>query len=109
MKIFRTKQPSPYGEDYTEILEDLKNTTIDLENTYVNLANVIDPDLIDYYIYHAKAMQIRHKFLLSQLKQLERHAEALLKPSAEAKTKAFLQGSVKDKAQPLLQSSAEDH
>lgn len=83
MKLFKPKQTSLYGEGYTDLLEDLKNTTHDLENTYTNLANVIDPDLIDYYIYHAKAMQIRHKFLLTQLKRLDPHKEILVQNTEE--------------------------
>ena len=30
-----------------------------------------DPDLIDYYIYQVKAAQMRHKFLLTKVKQFE--------------------------------------
>jgi hypothetical protein len=44
---------------------------LDLKNTYTNLSNVVEPDLIDYYIYQAKAMQMRYKFLLESVKKLE--------------------------------------
>ncbi|MBQ2282658.1 MAG: DUF2508 family protein, partial [Agathobacter sp.] len=32
---------------------------------------VVEPDLIDYYIYQAKAVQMRYKFLLNCVKQIE--------------------------------------
>lgn len=90
MKIFRTKQPDPYEEGYQDLMQDLEKTTKDLKNTYVNLSNVIDPDLIDYYIYHAKAMQIRHKFLLTQLKQLDRREEIDKNRGSHARKPLFL-------------------
>ena len=39
--------------------------------TTENLENVVDPDLIDYYIYQAKAVQMRYKFLLGCVKKIE--------------------------------------
>jgi hypothetical protein len=53
------------------LLQDLDQTQHDLANAYTNLEYMTDPDLIDYYIYQVKAVQMRHKFLLSQVKQLE--------------------------------------
>lgn len=50
---------------------DIKKTTEELQLTYTNLENVVDPDLIDYYIYQAKAVQMRYKFLLDCVKKLE--------------------------------------
>lgn len=50
---------------------DIKKTTEELQLTYANLENVVDPDLIDYYIYQAKAVQMRYKFLLDCVKKLE--------------------------------------
>ncbi|MBU5233485.1 YaaL family protein, partial [[Eubacterium] rectale] len=31
----------------------------------------VEPDLIDYYIYQAKAVSMRYKFLINCAKQLE--------------------------------------
>lgn len=69
MKLFKSTEEAPDG--YTVLLSDLRQTTADLRNAYTNLENVVDPDLIDYYIYQAKAVQMRYKFLLECMKKLE--------------------------------------
>ena len=48
MKLFKTTPQPPDG--YAILLDNLKQTTAELQNTYANLENVVDPDLIDYYI-----------------------------------------------------------
>ena len=69
MKLFKTTPQPPDG--YAILLDNLKQTTAELQNTYANLENVVDPDLIDYYIYQAKAVQMRYKFLLGCVKKIE--------------------------------------
>ncbi|MCM1282846.1 MAG: YaaL family protein [Muribaculaceae bacterium] len=69
MKFFKTVPEPPDG--YTVLLNDIARTTADLRNAYENLENVVEPDLIDYYIYQAKAVQMRYKFLLECAKKLE--------------------------------------
>lgn len=69
MKFFKTSPPPPDG--YTKLLDNLKQTTTELQTAYENLENVVEPDLIDYYIYQAKAVQMRYKFLLGCVKKIE--------------------------------------
>lgn len=69
MKLFKTTPPEKDG--YATLLQDLQQTTVELQNAYENLENVVEPDLIDYYIYQAKAVQMRYKFLLGCVKKLE--------------------------------------
>ena len=69
MKLFN--QSKKDDDAYLILKEDIEKTTSDLRAAYTNLENVVDPDLIDYYIYQAKAVQIRYKFLLSCIKKLE--------------------------------------
>lgn len=69
MKIFKTK--TEVDEGYALLVSDLEKTTDDLRVAYDNLENVSDPDLIDYYIYQAKAVQMRYKFLLNCVKKIE--------------------------------------
>lgn len=69
MKLFKTTPEPPNG--YTILMSDIERTTADLRNVYENLENVVEPDLIDYYIYQAKAVQMRYKFLLECAKKLE--------------------------------------
>ena len=40
-------------------------------DAYRNLENVIDPDLIDCYIYELNSVQMRYKFLLASIKKME--------------------------------------
>lgn len=69
MKLFNKSKKDV--DAYLILKEDIEKTTSDLRAAYTNLENVVDPDLIDYYIYQAKAVQIRYKFLLSCIKKLE--------------------------------------
>lgn len=40
-----------------------------LDSAYSNFENVVDPDLIDSYIYEVNAVQLRYKFLLKLAKE----------------------------------------
>ncbi len=69
MSIFRTSTETNDG--YELLLRDLEQTTDDLKDAYNNLGNVVEPDLIDYYIYQVKAVSMRYKFLLDCVKKIE--------------------------------------
>lgn len=69
LKLFKTTPETPDG--YAVLVDNLQQTTTELKIAYENLQNVVDPDLIDYYIYQAKAVQMRYKFLLGCVKKLE--------------------------------------
>ena len=69
MKIFKSAEPASSG--YDMLIDSLHKTSADLQIVYENLQNVVEPDLIDYYIYQAKAVQMRYKFLLGCVKKLE--------------------------------------
>ena len=56
---------------YALIKNDLHQTAKDLQDAYNNLENVVDPDLIDCYIYELNAVQMRYKFLLATIKKME--------------------------------------
>ena len=60
-----------YDKRYAVLLDDLEKTKHDLDSAYTNLANVIEPDLIACYIYEVQSVQMRYKFLLSRVKQIE--------------------------------------
>ena len=68
MKLF--KAPT-VNCGYKTLQDDIKKTTNELQIVYNNLENVVEPDLIDYYIYQAKAVSMRYKFLINCAKQLE--------------------------------------
>lgn len=67
---FFAKTP-PEDNYYTLIKNDLHQTARDLQDAYTNLENVVDPDLIDCYIYELNSVQMRYKFLLSTIKKME--------------------------------------
>ncbi|MCI8281531.1 MAG: YaaL family protein [Lachnospiraceae bacterium] len=69
MRIF--KQTTENEENYALLLDDLKKTKSDLDLAYANFENVVDPDLIDSCIYQVNAVQLRYKFLLGRVKQIE--------------------------------------
>ena len=71
MKLFKSPNTTN-NEPYMILKDDIKRTTSDLNVAYTNLQNVVDPDLIDYYIYQAKAVQMRYNFLLNCAKKLEK-------------------------------------
>ena len=68
MKLF-SKKTSPQNDD---LINEIKKTKIALESAYSNFENVIDPDLIDCYIYEVNAVQKRYKFLLKQMKEKDK-------------------------------------
>lgn len=59
---------------YTLLVNDLHRTAQDLRDAYHNLENVVDPDLIDCYIYELNSVQMRYKFLLTSIKKYDAYA-----------------------------------
>ena len=70
MKLFKL-QPSQENTPYMMLKDDIEKTTSELQAAYTNLQQVTDPELIDYYIYHTKAVQTRSQYLLNCAKKLE--------------------------------------
>lgn len=69
MKLFPKKNKT----EYDSLLVDIEKTKIALDSAYSNFESVSDPDLIDCYIYELNAMQKRYKFLLRQVKELDKN------------------------------------
>lgn len=69
LRFFHSKETN--DEHYTLLMNDLHQTAQDLQDAYLNLENVVDPDLIDCYIYELNSVQMRYKFLLATIKQYE--------------------------------------
>ena len=53
-----------------QLLSDLKMTKTALDDAYSNFEQVVDPDLVDSYIYEVNAVQKRYHFLLKQVQML---------------------------------------
>lgn len=56
---------------HEELLRELEATKNAMDTAYANLAYVIEPELIDCCIYELNAVQLRYKFILSQVKSRE--------------------------------------
>ena len=69
MKLF----PKKTKTEYDSLLVDIEKTKIALDSAYSNFESVSDPDLIDCYIYELNAMQKRYKFLLRQIKEIDKN------------------------------------
>lgn len=54
-----------------QLLTDLKQTKAALDDAYSNFEQVVDPDLVDSYIYEVNAVQKRYHFLLKQVQLLD--------------------------------------
>ncbi len=54
-----------------QLLSDLKLTKTALDDAYTNFENVVDPDLVDSYIYEVNAVQKRYHFLLKQIQMMD--------------------------------------
>lgn len=70
MKLFNFQKPEE-NKTYLLLKDNIEKTTIELQNAYTNMQNVVEPDLIDYYIYQTQAAQIRYQYLLNCAKKLE--------------------------------------
>ena len=66
MRLFSKK-----NKEKDILLIEIKKTKLALEVVYSNFEYVVDPDLIDCYIYEMNAVQQRYKFLLKQAKLLD--------------------------------------
>lgn len=65
------KRNTATEKSYALLLDDLEKTKSELELAYSNFENVVDQDLIDSCIYQVNAAQLRYKFLLGRVKQIE--------------------------------------
>lgn len=54
-----------------ELLIELRQTMRTINTVFNHFEEVIDPTLIDCYIYELKAAQLRYQFLLRHIKQQE--------------------------------------
>ena len=66
---FFAKKKAPRDD---ELLKELEKTKLAIDTAYSNFENVIEPELIDSYIYELNAAQERYKYLLRQAKALDR-------------------------------------
>ena len=76
MKLFRKKskenlilRKKEQAIQNPVLLKEIEKVKLEMDTAYKNFQNVMDPDLIDCYIYESNAAQKRYHFLLKQLKE----------------------------------------
>ena len=57
--------------DECHLLSELEKTKWALDSARSNFENVVEPDLIDCYIYELNSVQMRYKFLLTSIRNYE--------------------------------------
>lgn len=68
--MFR-KKPDPVTVQREVLRGEIEQVKQELDTAYSNFEHVIDPDLIDCYIFEVNAVQKRYKYLLKQMQALE--------------------------------------
>ena len=68
--IKKKKENLPQVDNQKQLLLELKETQNALDTAYANLSYVVEPELIDCCIYELNAIQLRYKFILSQVKKV---------------------------------------
>ena len=58
--------------NHQELLRELEAAKNAMDTAYANLSYVIEPELIDCCIYELNAVQLRYKFILSQVMDIEK-------------------------------------
>lgn len=92
MKFF-TRSTNPIKKETDEsvyqdiqkqrLIKDMERTRQDMEAAYANLDNVIEPDLIDCYIYQVNAILKRYKYLMEQAEKLNLSPAPIIDPLYE--------------------------
>ena len=72
--FWKNKEKKEKNKQYSDIIHDLALTKSALDTAYSNFENVVNPDLIDCYIYEVNAVQKRYKFLLELAREMETEA-----------------------------------
>lgn len=68
MYLIRKKQPTEEEIEIEMLKKELRMIQEAMDQIYSNLSYVVDPDLIDCYIFELNAKQKKYKFILKQVK-----------------------------------------
>ncbi|MCI9106576.1 MAG: YaaL family protein [Lachnospiraceae bacterium] len=68
---FLSKRQQEFPLENQELIEEIDRTRNTIESARNHFEQVVDPTLIDCYIYELKAAQLRYQFLLRRFKLLE--------------------------------------
>ena len=68
---FLSKRQQEFPLENQELIEEIDRTRNTIESARNHFEQVVDPTLIDCYIYELNAAQLRYQFLLRRLKNQE--------------------------------------
>ena len=68
----KKKAKNDVSDNKRQLLEELRETKNAMDTAYANLSYVVEPELIDCCIYELNAIQLRYKFILTQVKNIEK-------------------------------------
>lgn len=69
--LWKNKEKKKADKQYMDVIHDIALTKSALDAAYANFENVVNPDLIDCYIYEVNSVQKRYKFLLELVREME--------------------------------------
>lgn len=69
--FFKSRRRHPLAADDLELKAEIDRTRHKMESAFSQFEQVVDPTLIDCYIYELNAAQLRYQFLLRKFKLLE--------------------------------------
>ncbi len=61
------RKPDPIMAQQKMLQDEIERVKLEMETAYSNFEQVLDPDLIDCYIYEVNAVQKKYKYLLRQI------------------------------------------
>ena len=65
------RKPEPIMAKQKMLQDEIERVKLEMETAYSNFEQVLDPDLIDCYIYEVNAVQKKCKYLLRQIQLLQ--------------------------------------
>lgn len=71
--LFKRRRDEEPSLEHLELRAEIDRTQHSIESARNHFEQVVDPTLIDCYIYELNAAQLRYQFLLRRFKLLEGH------------------------------------
>lgn len=69
--FFKKKRQTKLSAEHKKLIAEIDRTKHSIESARNHFEQVVDPTLIDCYIYELNAAQLRYQFLLRRFKLLE--------------------------------------
>ena len=70
------RKPDPIMAQQKMLQDEIERVKLEMETAYSNFEQVLDPDLIDCYIYEVNSALKRYRFLLQQAERMQLYEES---------------------------------